>query len=29
MVLPSWLTDFILLVRQLGNTIHTSYLEVA
>ena len=27
--LHAWLTDFILLVRQLGNTIHTSYLEVA
>ena len=27
--LHSWLNDFILLVRQLANTIHTSYLEVA
>ncbi|MDP3814647.1 alpha-E domain-containing protein [Pseudomonas sp.] len=27
--LHAWLTDFILLVRQLGQAIHTSYLEVA
>lgn len=26
--LHTWLTDFILLVRQLGSAIHTSYLEV-
>ncbi|MBC9251310.1 hypothetical protein A9179_13630 [Pseudomonas alcaligenes] len=26
--LHTWLTDFILLVRQLGSSIHTSYLEV-
>ena len=27
--LHAWLTDFILLVRQLGQAIHSSYLEVA
>jgi len=27
--LHGWLTDFILLVRQLGNAIHSSYLEAA
>ena len=26
--LHTWLTDFVLLVRQLGSAIHTSYLEV-